>query len=232
MLRHPDPYITPSWSWASHKKFFEAFIPWWSSNDGRPSHLHSQVTLVDYYVDLKRQENPYGRIKGAALLLRGKMVSPPSDIKMRPHEEKYAMGHLAGKRGTVMFDWIVTERTVQKREGLKMLLTASCCQSTSNMSSEFFADPDEDHTTTFSKTQPEANQCNDEYDTDDDDGVEAASTCFPCLDEVSPHNCFGLMLYPAETPGAYFRVGVFLLFGGSGGSQLFQNEAERDVKLV
>lgn len=230
-LRHPDPYIAPSWSWVCPKEYFESFVPWWGPN-GRPSHLQSQITLVDYHIDLESQTNPHGRIKSAALLLRGRMVALPSDVKMRPGGEKYAMGHLAGKRGTVMFDWVVTENTVQERGRLKMLLTTSCCQGTSNLTSEFFADPDEDHTTTFSKTQPEADQFDDEYDENDDDDIDATSTCFSCLDEASPPNCFGLMLHPAESPGAYVRVGVFQLFGGSGGSQLFEHEAEREVKIV
>ncbi len=236
--RCPDPYIAPTWSWACHKEYYEYIAPWWTDY-GHPAHIRSQLALVDHVVVLESQRNPYGRVKNAVIQLRGKMMPLPSDVKMNSDVEMpwAGMGHLADKWGTVMFDWALPKGTVQKREGMKMLLTASCCQATSNEVMRIYASRDEDHTTTFNETQhkadPDENRglCEEDADGSEDE-EDSLFNCFSCEDETSGANCWGLILYPAETPGAYVRIGVFVLFGGSGGLNRFRDTAYSDVRII
>lgn len=135
---------------------------------------------------------------------------------MIPGHDRF--GYFANKLGTVVLDWSVSKRTVvRKTVGLELLLTASCCQTTSNEPLEYFAHPEEDHTTTFVEVPPP------KIELTESDG---------CCDESKDNNTWGIVLHPAQNPGTYVRVGIFMLFGGSRGSRIFRDIADSEVKLV
>ncbi len=246
-LSHPDPYIAPSWSWASRLKHgFEFhvslyyFVPGIESScsdipsmpyaTGAPIHIRSEIRCVDHHVELAGQ-NPYGRIKSAWLLLRGKLAPLPTEITLNPgDEERCRFGYLGNKMGTVLFDWAVAERTVQKAQRLEILLVASCCQATSNEVLEYYANPDEDHTATFAEPPPSTDL--DDLESLFNDANKVLSSCSSCQDETKRNNAWGILLHPAPSPGAYYRVGVCSLFGACGGLDIFRGKVSRDIKII
>lgn len=234
-IYHKTPYIAPSWSWASRfGEYFEFrcprdyFIPgtppqYMGKNNiaahlSAPNHMKSEITFVDYNAELEGH-NPYGRIKNACLTLHGKLIPLPSDITLIPRVGRNHFGYFGNKLGTVALDWSVSKKTVVKKTvGLKLLLTASCCQATSNEPLKYFAHPEEDHSTTFTEEPPP------EIELTESDG---------CCDESKDKNAWGIVLHPGQKPGTYVRVGMFVLFGGSWGtSRIFRDIAHSEVKLV
>lgn len=238
-IHNQDPYIAPSWSWASRypEKFdFECAISYGiealQGNEGKnnvtdffsvfrsaPCHLQSEVTFVDYSAEVE-EHNPYGRVQNAHLILHGRLVRLPSDITFIPSDapKSQRAGFLADNMGTIIFDWSVFERTVVKKTSdLQLLLTASCCQATSNQPLKWWANPEEDHTSTFKEVAPP--------------GIELTPSD-GCCDTSKGKNGWGIVLHPAQIPGAYVRVGMFMVFGGSWGLNIFQDVIERDIKLI
>ncbi|RYP44357.1 hypothetical protein DL768_009159 [Monosporascus sp. mg162] len=243
---HPAPYIAPSWSWASRFKYGFEFIvpdayiiPGTSGSDpaphgfvaceGAPSHIRSEVTFIDYNVALEF-DKPYGRIKHASLILRGKLVPLPPIITSLPRSnERHRQDHLADKLGTVTFDWKVPIDAAQEVRDLKILLLASCCQATSNEVLEYWANPEEDHAATFSEGPPAigVGETGSSYGKENE-----VLTCLSCGDKDRGRNGWGIILHPAHISGAYVRVGVCQLYGGSGALNIFRDEVDRDVKIV
>ncbi|RYP28955.1 hypothetical protein DL767_006968 [Monosporascus sp. MG133] len=170
-IRHPTPYIAPSWSWASRFKHgFEFIVPntymipgtsspdpaldGFLTSESALSHIRSEITFIDYNVALE-SENPYGRIEDASLVLRGKLVPLPPIITSLPRsEERHHHDYLADKLGTVTLDWRVPVNAAREVRNLKILLLASCCQATSNGVLEYWANPEEDHAATFAERAP------------------------------------------------------------------------------
>ncbi|RYP39027.1 hypothetical protein DL766_000667 [Monosporascus sp. MC13-8B] len=229
VIYHPSPYIAPSWSWASR---FQAsfdfigpycYIPPESQSEyagvnailcyeSAPSHVQSEISVVEYSATFAGH-NPYGQIKDACLILRGKLAPLPSDVTVVPGLKLGGhFGYLADKLGTVTFDWTVSERTA-----------------TSNAELVFHANPDEEHAATFAERPPPIGpgETGDEYRARNE-----PSACFSCAKEAGGRNGWGIVLHPAQIPDAYVRIGVCRLFGGSRALDIFRDEVERDVKII
>ncbi|RYP66552.1 hypothetical protein DL771_007705 [Monosporascus sp. 5C6A] len=246
VVYHPSPYIAPSWSWASRfKAYFEfigpyCYIPPQAEAEyagvnavlcyeSAPSHVQSEISVVEYSATFEGH-SPYGRIENAYLILRGKLAPLPSDVTVVPGLKLGGhFGYLADKLGTVTFDWTVPERTVQEARNLMILLTASCCQATSNEQLVFHANPDEDHAATFAERPPPIGlgETGSEYRARNE-----PSACSSCAKEASGRNGWGIVLHPAQIPDAYVRIGLCRLFGGSRALDIFRDEVEREVKII
>ncbi|KAL0782210.1 hypothetical protein CaCOL14_000116 [Colletotrichum acutatum] len=62
-------------------------------------------------------------------------------------------------------------------------------------------------------------------------GYEDIDVCRYCADPMHKRTGYGLVIHPAEEPGSYVRVGVFVMFAHKGGMYLFKDEAE-EIKLI
>ncbi|KAK4160392.1 hypothetical protein QBC43DRAFT_303796 [Cladorrhinum sp. PSN259] len=263
-------YIAPSWSWVGSEEYFEYLArPTYTVEEpdrssepadsspfyrvgSRPSHLTSAITLLEPRIE-HESASRYGRLKpGASLLIRGRLLRQfpgGGDIIQKPEGDgRPATAYFADCLGSICLDWSVLRETRQRApERMVLLLTASCCQATSNEVLRWHANPDEEeHTLGLSDRAVHPDRA------DDDDGLspnggdsagssrrEEAETCLSCLDEEGGQskNAFGMVLYPddkCEEGGRlrYFRVGIFVLFGYSGGLRLFEDASFYDVEIV
>ncbi|KAJ0159918.1 hypothetical protein CTA2_8894 [Colletotrichum tanaceti] len=249
-LQHADPYIAPSWSWASRTSYHE-HLPDWSftassevdkmasaaHEKGKayflgaslPSHVRPEFDLTDYRVDLQGN-NPFGPLNGALLRFRGRTCPFPSAVAreaLGPSGDcRPSYGKFAGGIGTCMLDWGVGETSAQTPESMRLFLVSSCCSATLEWRRmKWFAD------------------CDDEQDFDDwmpsdaevggisfPDGYESIETCRYCLDPTHKRTGWGLVVHPTEGSGScYVRVGAFVLFAHKGGMDLFEHEAEEII---
>ncbi|KAF3797958.1 hypothetical protein GCG54_00003857 [Colletotrichum gloeosporioides] len=247
-LQHADPYIAPSWSWASRtaryenlpdrqfstsvaaqeatsaadekdKTFFEVVT--------QPSHVRPEFALIDYRIDLQGS-NTFGPLSGAFLRLRGKICRFPSDVKRealgpsgdcRPSYGKFSCGI-----GTCMLDWGVSETSVQGPESMQLFLISSCCSPTSQWGKmKWLADCDDVDYDTWVPSDAELG------DTSFASSYESIDTCKYCADPMHRRPGWGLVIHPMEELGNYVRVGAFVLFAHKGGMDLFKTEPEEII---
>lgn len=236
--RHPDPYIAPSWSWASQEKRVERSVefvyhPGWENtkllqSGLRMCHLRSEFALKDFEMDLWG-ENLFGRLKGGFIEVSGKVVPFPSEVLIRSCSinGRSEIGHFVNGLGTCEFDWSSQPNTVQQPDRMRLLPTSSCCASTSNWGYILMrSNPEDDPKTlhrTFMESNPLCRILDDWVDSED---------CRCCDDKGLARNTRGIIIHPANEPGSYYRVGIFLLPAYSGGSNLFRGINNEIIKLV
>lgn len=236
--RHPDPYIAPSWSWASQEKRVERSVefvyhPGWENtkllqSGLRMCHLRSEFALKDFEMDLWG-ETLFGRLKGGFIEVSGKVVPFPSEVLIRSCSinGRSEIGHFVNGLGTCEFDWSSQPNTVQQPDRMRLLPTSSCCASTSNWGYILMrSNPEDDPKTlhrTFMESNPLCRILDDWVDSED---------CRCCDDKGLARNTRGIIIHPANEPGSYYRVGIFLLPAYSGGSNLFRGINNEIIKLV
>ncbi|EQB53504.1 hypothetical protein CGLO_06752 [Colletotrichum gloeosporioides Cg-14] len=247
-LQHADPYIAPSWSWASRtarhenlpdrqfstsvatqeatsaadekdKTFFEVVT--------QPSHVRPEFALIDYRIDLQGS-NTFGPLSGAFLRLRGKICPFPSDVKRealgpsgdcRPSYGKFSCGI-----GTCMLDWGVSETSVQGPESMQLFLISSCCSPTSQWGKmKWLADCDDEDYDDWVPSGAELG------DSSFASSYESIDTCKYCANPMHRRTGWGLVIHPMEELGNYVRVGAFVLFAHKGGMDLFKSEPEEII---
>jgi hypothetical protein len=241
--RHRSPYVAPSWSWASQEKTVERSVylsyhlpmgdvkrtPFKFSICGTSEcHLRSEFTLKDFEMD-PWGENLFGRLRGGFVKVSGKAVPFPSEvlIRNRTSSGRSEFGYFMNGLGTCKFDWTSQPNTVQEPGRMRLLPTSSCCASTSNWSDILWrANPEDDPERlhrTFMESNPLCRVLNSWVDSED---------CRCCNDKELTRNAWGIIIHPADEPGSYYRVGIFLLPAYSGGSNLFKGIKNEIVKLI
>ncbi|EXF82053.1 neutral/alkaline non-lysosomal ceramidase [Colletotrichum fioriniae PJ7] len=242
-LQHPDPYIAPSWSWASQKIYVEEFCqPHYTAPSGsevaasasprketQPSHNCPEVSLIDHRMDFQGR-NPFGPLSGAYLQLKGKTCPFPSDVErqaVRRHEDvRLSYSQFSGGIGTCKFDWAVSERSAQRPERMQLLCLSSCCSATTNWKHmKWLADCDDEDFDDWMPSDAEVGGMS------FPNGYEDIDMCRYCADPMHKRTGYGLVIHPAEEPGSYVRVGAFVLFAHKGGMDLFKDEA-KEIKLI
>lgn len=237
-LQHPDPYIAPSWSWASQKTYVEEFCqPHYTAPSGsevsastssmvtqQPSHICPEFSLTDYHIDLLGN-NPFGPLSGAYLQLKGKTCPFPSNVERKAvgrHEDARPLySQFSRGVGTCVFDWSVGKTSIQAPESMSLFLVSSCCSATVNWEDlKYKANCDDEDFDEWMPSEAEVGG------TSFPNGYEDIDMCRYCADPTHKRTGYGLVIHPAEEPGSYVRVGVFVLFAHKGGMDLFHDEEE------
>ncbi|KAF4490842.1 hypothetical protein CGGC5_v002464 [Colletotrichum fructicola Nara gc5] len=247
-LQHADPYIAPSWSWASRRARYEnlpdrqfsmsvAAQEATSAADEKektffevvtqPSHVRPEFALIDYRIDLQGS-NTFGSVSGAFLRLRGKMCAFPSDVgreALGPSGDcRPSYGKFSGGIGTCMLDWGVSETSVQGPESMQLFLICSCCSPTSQWGKmKWLADCDDEDYDDWVPSDAELG------DSSFASSYESIDTCKYCADPMHRRTGWGLVIHPMEELGNYARVGAFVLFAHKGGMDLFKSEPEEII---
>ncbi|KAJ4328846.1 hypothetical protein N0V84_000633 [Fusarium piperis] len=251
-IRNQSPYIAPSWSWASQRNWFEGLTNWsypyeadedeiyarkakepglksFSLASCLPCHAWPEFTIEDIHMDLWGK-NPYGRLKGGFIKISGKVAQFPSHVVMEPlstQKGRPAFGYFTNSLGTCQLDWCSETRTVQEPGRMRLLLVSSCCAATSNWGRLIWgANPEENHEG-LHRDFMKSNLCHilgDDY--------VASEDCKCCQDSGISRNAWGIVIHPAKEPDSFYRVGVFVLFAYSGGTDLFRDATTRTIKLV
>ncbi|KAK1728685.1 heterokaryon incompatibility protein-domain-containing protein [Colletotrichum acutatum] len=241
-LQHADPYIAPSWSWASRTAYQESLIireisidnnevvkgNLVRSNKSIPCQTRFDLALIDYRMDL-RDKNCFGALTGGFLRLKGRICPFPSDVRkgLKPHgDSRRLYGQFSGGIGACMLDWNVNETLVQAPESMRLLLVSSCCSATVSWKNlKFRANCDDEDFDDWMPSEAEVGG------TSFPNGYEDIDVCRYCADPMHKRTGYGLVIHPAEEPGSYVRVGVFVMFAHKGGMYLFKDEAE-EIKLI
>jgi hypothetical protein len=128
-LNTPNPYVAPSWSWASRKSYVE-FGGRQHQMPRRTEKIAQECKIIDIKVDLIGS-NPFGAVRNAVLSLSGKLAPLPSMLHLMlpssfcwPTWKIYKRSALLG---VCDFDWITDfEESLQAPGvGMMMLLIAS-----------------------------------------------------------------------------------------------------------
>ncbi|RSM09548.1 hypothetical protein CDV31_007654 [Fusarium ambrosium] len=261
-IRNQSPYIAPSWSWVSQRKWFEGLTSWqypyepdenyiyvkekerkrereeereepgtksFMLANCLPCHAWEEFTVEDIHMDLWGK-NPYGRLKGGFIKVLGKVAPFPSQVMMEPRSPRKtrpAFGYFMNNLGTCQLDWSSETSTIQEPERMRLLLVSSCCAATSNWGRLLWgANPKEDHEK-LHRDFMKSNLCHilgDDY--------VASENCECCQNSGIARNAWGIVIHPAEESDSFYRVGVFVLFAYSGGTDLFKNVASQTIKLI
>lgn len=235
------PYISPSWSWArvALERHFEFLVsshytvPGTEENTEKQfiqvgyglSHLRREFALLSHRVDLN-EPSQYGSIRHASLRIRGRMLSLPAATLHPNIDGRPPLAYFADRLGTLELDWQTDTETSLSSPSLRLLFTTSCCQATSNEILRFIANPAEDHDSGLADRL--IRQDGERPGTT----VKETTICLSCRDEDQPRNAMGLVIHPAGSPDTYFRVGVFVFFGHTGGIRMFDGAPENEIELV
>ncbi|CAJ0554628.1 Ff.00g131410.m01.CDS01 [Fusarium sp. VM40] len=250
LLRNPSPYVAPSWSWASQESKVDRAIDTqyileeqeedidetdenrfklWSYTTTQMCHTRSEFKLEEFKMDLWGV-SPFGRLKGGFIRVSGKVVPFPSKVLIRKREDsgRHDFGYFTDGLGTCQFDWTSQLDTVQEPGRMRLLPITSCCSSTSNWRRiMWYANP-EDNPEELRRNLIEGDQLCRALGKD---WVERQD-CKCCKDEGLARNTWGLIIHPAEEPGSFCRIGVFLLPAYSGGSNLFKDIESQTIMLI
>ncbi|KAK1719026.1 hypothetical protein BDP67DRAFT_552360 [Colletotrichum lupini] len=188
------------------------------SSKRMPRHNRPDFALLDYRMDLQGS-NVFGALTGGFLRLKGKICPFPSDVTRQvstPYDDRrLSYGLFSGGIGTCMLDWGVSETMAPAPESMRLILVSSCCSATVNWENlKYMANCDDED---FDDWMPS--------------DAEVGGMSFPNGYEDIDRTRYGLVIHPAEEPGSYVRVGVFLLFAHKGAMDLFKDEAE-EIKLI
>jgi hypothetical protein len=128
-LNTPNPYVAPSWSWASRKSYMEFGVRQ-HQLPVRTEKIAQECKIIDIKVDLIGS-NPFGAVRNAVLSLSGKLAPLPSMLHlMAPSTFRWPRWKIYERSallGVCDFDWITDfEESLQAPGvGMMMLLIAS-----------------------------------------------------------------------------------------------------------
>ncbi|KAK1450859.1 hypothetical protein CCUS01_11399 [Colletotrichum cuscutae] len=176
-----------------------------------------------------RGSNVFGALTRGFLRLKGKICPFPSDVTRQvstPYDDRrLSYGLFSGGIGTCMLDWGVSETMAQAPESMRLVLVSSCCSATVNWRNmKYMASCDDADLDDWMPSDAEVGGMS------FPNGCEDIETCRYCADPMHKRTGYGLVIHPAEEPGSYVRVGVFVVFAHKGGMDLFKDEEE--IKLV
>lgn len=213
-LQHPDPYIAPSWSWASRSTMVTFNV---YGGQGMIDTL-SECTVLDAAVQLKGT-GAFGEITGAYLDISAKLYTGSRQLVCQ--ETKYRWGvprqlllgdqYLADIETDCIMGDLFEERD-EKNElsvPISLLLIGSAIDKKRNQGE---------------RGQDEVEGPRKGSGTDDrgsEDGAEQGRMAY------------GLLIHPAEKPGEFFRIGTFESYCSQlGGLGFFEGCETKTVRLI
>ncbi len=242
----------PSWSWASRPGYIE-YIVGLETRYFRP-----EYTEIDAWTVLKGARlNQFGEVESGTIHIRGcKLLPIPAEFVLSREftspfyvtlHEQSANG--APSLGYCSFDWIDASTKLPGK--LRMLLLASRCDDDNGEEGDDEEGENEDQdeggedNEGGSKRENEVVVGKQEYlvwsrERSSEVEVESPDTVFDyddlcvfCAGEGRNRQAYGLLVYPAEKIGEYYRVGVFkLCVGKAGGTWLFKELEDECVWII
>ncbi|KAI1757603.1 HET-domain-containing protein [Xylaria castorea] len=240
-LNVPSPYIAPSWSWARWQgkiRYDESPVPFGDhvpvmQYDGCVEKAYESVEAWTSVSKL----NPFGQVTAGSLKLTGKVVPVLPQLQLQEGlENHWEMVDETGMYvANLTFDWGEPEGWVPSERLLLVLIGSYWSwQAYKNaklyndaISDDADIDDDEDVDMISSEEDESMNELSSE---DSEIRFEEALTRDKDIDKFA----YGLIIYPAEAEGKYFRVGIFSSWpkrkGGLNG--YFTGQDTRIVELI
>ncbi|KAK4656381.1 hypothetical protein QC762_311340 [Podospora pseudocomata] len=247
-LQKGNPLHCPSWSWPGRRDDIFRFVH--SLPDGRKcrvrTHLRPEFSLVKSNVQAEGVVNPFGRLSPEvnSLVVSGKVIPmsdflPPDKPKWEFTTESAEWRCANAEKGyliMVSHDWdddaaggsnpaVTTEEELSK---IKLLLLSSCC-SLSELPAGSIKPGAEATTKILFPTEHSRTFLD---DPDFQSGGGAGATCSFCQDQKRKRDVWGLLLYPADSQGRHYRVGIFYSRAQHGGSEVFNEAQTCEVELM
>ncbi|KAI0533294.1 HET-domain-containing protein [Xylaria digitata] len=250
-LNAPNPYIAPSWSWARWQgkiRFDESPAPFGDhvpvmQYDGCIETAYESVEASTSASKL----NPFGQVTGGSLKLTGKVVPVLPQLQLQEGlENHWEMCDETGMYvANLTFDWSEPEGGMPS-ERLFLVLVGSYwswqayktaklydgvlsddASGDEGMEDDVDMDDDERVDTISSEEDESMNEPSSE---DAEISFEEALT----RDKDADKFAYGLIIYPAEAEGKYFRVGIFSSWPkGKGGLKgYFEGWDTRTVEIL
>jgi hypothetical protein len=208
------------------------------------------------------QLNPFGEVRSGTIRVQGKVLFVPADFILVPQSNLPRHDIWKGyRRGVAVvycyLDWapVFPEQDPGR---LEMLLLSSSCRAQPIPS--WYAQDDDLRESEDQDQQDNIDgyEDGDEFEREGDlgqgslleaevrssakipadSGLLSGSTCDPldacfCDNEKSNRHAWGLIIHPAEKPGEYYRVGIFMSPASTaGGRRMFKDAKERIIDIV
>jgi hypothetical protein len=227
----------PSWSWVSqpaHGYNLPYCDDLWSDR-----HLRPEYTEIDGCATLKGAGlNPFGEVESGTIRFCSKVLPLPADLVLLRRPDGLYFIRKASRRGAVVaycyLDWVETSLNLPER--LSMLLLSSWCnQKNEEDEKNDGEDSGEDEDVAEKEDEGDVGQGRSlEGEMDSANiGSEDGDFCVLCNNEAHNRHARGLILYPAERIGKYYRVGVFVSRAGkAGGTQLFKDLENQCISII
>lgn len=258
LLRASRGSGAPSWSWVSHPGYTEHSLFACLRGLGTDSHLRPEYTSIDGWTALKGAGlNQFGEVTSGTIRIRCRVLPVPADFVLKGNPtQRLTICRESDHTAVVAYcclDWM--ESCADFPGKLRMLLVSSGL----NMWEDDEVDDERDkgnggQDEDIEEAQGNASEDKDVAENGDGDegdacqgrvlerGIHSPSpdaasgeceTCAFCNDEKHNRHVLGLMVYPAETTGEYYRVGVFESRANhAGGEQLFNGLEDVWIELV
>lgn len=225
-LQSPNPYVAPSWSWASRQQ--GALMTYPGLNDqlhlGQPTDVSKEYSRVEAQIS-RTGHNPYGRVSQCRLIITAVTVRLLQDLQPgynRHFRYEYYDRELFAR---VITDW----HSSQESDGLLFLLLGSLHPQLDEVESD--NESSADSQTDQGKVQKDANEGGEDDDDVENDKVSASE--YP-KDTCEGRIAFGIIILPALEAGEFYRVGVWSAAerDGKGGLYYFRDYQESTVTLI
>lgn len=260
LLSRPQQ-LAPSWSWAGRDNFEQFLCSDRLNTRCRVrTHLRPEYRLIESRIQVDGA-NPLGRLRNASLLLSGRVLSlpegsvPGADV-LGKQDWKC---EVAGKGLVdILPDWAsrnawdATGISAEEQTKLRLLLISSCCsewqspliddahadkaqderrRDGTSESKSLFWGPDDYSRETLAKgwLKPEYQRS---FFQEGEPGFNPATDCPFCSDENRRRDIWGLLIYPADRAGTYYRVGAWYSRAQHGGSEIFKLADIQCLELV
>ncbi|KAI5922263.1 hypothetical protein F4810DRAFT_721356 [Camillea tinctor] len=233
-LKENGSQLGPSWSWARPRSSgINSIVPPLHRLGARiRTHLRPEFSILEACVRTD-SANPFGKIRAASLNVFGRVLAP----QIEEGALHYKNDHFA----ELTFDWArprfspgFIDKELQAE--LLMFLVSSCC-----------ADPS-DPSAPVEETKPIQHAAGElkmmvsqihrpvyrklYYNDSHLSGEKARAECSACQGPKARRDVWGFLIYPAERPGTYYRVGAFASRVGLGGSEIFNGAEDRKLELI
>ncbi|KAI1371340.1 HET-domain-containing protein [Hypoxylon crocopeplum] len=249
--------LAPSWSWASRENF-EQFLCTDRINTlcRVRTHLRAEFKIVESRVRVEGV-NPLGRLKSASLLVAGRMLSLPAGSM--PEADKLGKQswrcRIQGGVIEIFPDWVpestwdTTGISTAEQSRLRFLLVSSCCSEWQPPSVDAELDierkdygvsnrepvvwgPDEYAREKLASERFLKPEYRNTFSRDGGPEFNATTDCSFCSDEKAGRDIWGLLVYPANIPNAYYRVGIWLSRAEYKGFALFRHAPMQTLELL
>ena len=258
-FRAPQSYIAPTWSWANHGGgFLPGFLHYYW--DGNSINLHSRIEFLRLDAwQVSEGTNQFGRISEGVVSMTGRLASFSTLSVSRKCPSTFARRlREAGKYvADCVLDWVTSDNGEEQRSLLLLPLLSTCAGTTPNsmvfsevvdIDAVFAERYDEPYTQPsdaigftqilFRKIEEGSNSEQTGEGTFGipnihlpGDFMSFKQSC--CIREMDNRDTFGIILYPAESPDRYWRVGVFYSQARQGGgTALFRNIKYKELQIV
>jgi hypothetical protein len=219
-LQSPDPYVAPSWSWASRYRVFmgqPALEDW--LHLGEPRDVRKEYSKAEAQVS-RTDNNPYGRISQCRLTISAVTVRILHELHLAADGMDTSEYHDEGLSARIQMDWCKN----READDFFFLLLGSLKPWQKNLKSEnqynagSHTDKGKDRAGTNGKGE----------------GGKLSQNCVSGEDAYKGRIAYGIIILRALEAGEFYRVGVWSAAekDGKGGLYYFRDYQESTVTLI